>query len=112
MNDTPKLHTMATYMYTWNQKEGKTKETMDRHDKRGLRRTAYGTSRGHIRDARQESVESNHRRAAGACNGIAWAIKGKEEAIYRVSIDEKFIRNICIRINLIFAITPIAILTV
>src|SRR6218665_3118087 len=29
---------------TWNQKEGKAKETMDRHDQRGLQRTASDTS--------------------------------------------------------------------
>src|SRR6218665_2213982 len=28
---------------TWNQKEGKAKETMDRHDQRGLQRTASDT---------------------------------------------------------------------
>jgi len=27
-----------------------------------------------MQDAGQESVESNHRRAADACNGIAWAM--------------------------------------
>jgi len=27
-----------------------------------------------MQDTGQESVESNHRRAADACNGIAWAI--------------------------------------
>ena len=27
-----------------------------------------------MQDAGQESVESNHRRAADACNGIAWVI--------------------------------------
>src|SRR6218665_377265 len=59
---------------TWNQKEGKAKETMDPHDQRGLQRTASDTSGGHMQDARQESVESNHRRAADACNGITWAI--------------------------------------
>src|SRR6218665_2728980 len=57
-------------MCTWNQKEGKTKEKMDRHDPR----TASDTTGGHMQDAGQESVESNHRRAADACNSIAWAI--------------------------------------
>src|SRR6218665_3691028 len=64
---------------TWNQKEGKTKETMDRHDKRALRRTAYDTSRGHMLDERQESVASNHRRTADTCNDIAWAMKEEEK---------------------------------
>src|SRR6218665_2238992 len=58
---------------TWNQKEGKTKEKMDRHDQRGLQRTASDTSGDHMQDTGQESVESNHRRAADACNGIEWA---------------------------------------
>ncbi len=48
---------------------------MDRHDKRGLQRTESDTSGGHMHDAGQESVESNHRRAADACNGISWAIR-------------------------------------
>src|SRR6218665_2065684 len=69
---------------TWNQKEGKTKEKMDRRDQRGLQRTesdTSGSSGGHVQDAGQESVESNHRRAADACSGIiAWAITEKEEA--------------------------------
>ena len=59
---------------TWKLKEGKTKETMDRHDQRGLQRTASDTSGGRMQDTGQESVESNHRRAADACNIIAWAI--------------------------------------
>src|SRR6218665_3479712 len=60
---------------TWKLKEEKTKETMDRHDQRGLQRTASDTiSGGRMQDTGQESVESNHRRAADACNGIAWAI--------------------------------------
>src|SRR6218665_3820573 len=59
---------------TWNQKEGKTIEKMNRHDQRGLQRTASDTSGGHMQNKGQESVESNHRRAADACNGIAWAI--------------------------------------
>jgi len=59
---------------TWNQKEGKTKEMMDRHDQRGLQRTASDTSGGHMQDTGQESVESNHRQAGDARNRIAWAI--------------------------------------
>ena len=52
---------------------------MDRHDKRALRRTAYDTSRRHMRDERQESVAINHRRAADTCNDIDWAIKEEEK---------------------------------
>ena len=32
-----------------------------------------------MQDAGQESVDSNHRRAGDACNGIAWTIKKEEE---------------------------------
>ena len=32
------------WLCTWSQKEGKAKETMDRHDQRGLQRTASDTS--------------------------------------------------------------------
>ena len=32
-----------------------------------------------MHDARQKSVESNHRQAADACNGIAWAIQEKKD---------------------------------
>jgi len=52
-----------------------TKETMDRHDQRGLQRTAPDTSGDNMQDAGQESVESNHRRGADACNGIDWSVK-------------------------------------
>src|SRR6218665_2290953 len=41
---------------------------------RELQRTASDTSGGHMLDIGQESVESNHRRAADVCNGIAWAV--------------------------------------
>src|SRR6218665_317597 len=57
-----------------NQKEGKAKEAMDRHDQRGLQRTASDTSWDRMQDTGHESVESNHRRAADACNDIACAI--------------------------------------
>src|SRR6218665_244288 len=51
------------WLCTWNQKEWKATETMDRHDQRGLQRTASDTTGGHMQDAGQRSVESNHRRA-------------------------------------------------
>src|SRR6218665_1078803 len=51
---------------------------MIREDCRELHLTLQ-ESEENMQDAGQESVESNHRRVADACNGIARAVKEKEE---------------------------------
>jgi len=49
------------YVHGVRKKEGKTKKTVDQHDKGGLYRTEYDITRGNTHDAGQESVESDHR---------------------------------------------------
>jgi len=51
------------------QGRGKTKETVDWHDQRGLPWTASDTSEGHVYGVGQESVETNHRCMQCHCLG-------------------------------------------
>src|SRR6218665_3715068 len=86
----------------WIQKEGETKETMDRHDQRELHRTASDTSGFHMQDIGQESVESNHR-LTDTCNGIAWAIKEKKDNIFSSSTSlYSFKKSLSFRKNFLY----------
>jgi len=80
---------MVQRLRKWNQEDGKTKETRDRHDKRGLQRTAYDSTGGHMRGTEQESVESNHKLSADACDGITRAIKKKKKKNWGMDVWSK-----------------------